>query len=273
MCFGVARALKMVRKAAAAADGPITTLGPLIHNPQVVDDLARQGVSVATDPRQPQGTTLVIRAHGVGPDTLKEAQEAGVKVVDATCPYVTKVHHIAGQLSHGGYTVLVVGERGHAEVEGTIAHASGAQVVNSAQDVQALAHSGELGRKVGVVVQTTQTVEKLTEVTAELLRHCIELRIYNTICEATSKRQQAAADLAKKSDVMIVIGGRNSANTTHLAEICANFCPKTYHIEQAGELQSTWFAGADRIGITAGASTPPEQIQSVCDAIETVTAP
>ena len=136
MCFGVARALDLAEKAAHEVEGPVKTLGPMIHNPKVVSELEAEGVGVAASPRQAQVSTLIIRAHGVVPEAVEEAKAAGVHVVDATCPYVQKVHHLAEQLSRDGYTVLVLGERGHAEVEGTLGHAPGALVVNSAADVR-----------------------------------------------------------------------------------------------------------------------------------------
>lgn len=272
MCFGVERALALAEKAAHAATGPVATLGPLIHNPQVVAALAAEGVGVAETPAQPEGTTLVIRAHGVVPQAIEEAERAGVHIVDATCPYVKKVHALAEALHAKGYTVLVLGERGHAEVEGTLGHAPGALVVMSSSDVEEARAHGLLSRRVGLVVQTTQTKAKLEEVVAALAGCTEELRVYNTICEATGKRQDAAAELARRSDAMVVIGGRNSANTTHLAEICSRCCPSTYHIEEAGELKKAWFEGARHIGITAGASTPRSQIEAVRDRIEALCA-
>lgn len=272
MCFGVARALELAEKAAREAEGPVSTLGPLIHNPQVVADLERQGVGVATTPKGPAGSTLIIRAHGVVPEAYEEAKAAGVHIVDATCPYVMKVHALAEKLHREGYAVLVLGERGHAEVEGTLGHAPGALVVNSANDVESAFEGGLLTKKIGLVVQTTQTQTKLQEVVSALAPRAEELRVYNTICEATENRQKAAATLASGVDVMVVIGGRNSANTTHLAEICSAHCARTYHIEDVGELNEVWFQNVQRIGITAGASTPQSQIEAVRQKIESFMA-
>lgn len=266
-CFGVERALSMVRELAANSQGPVYTLGPLIHNPSVVRELNEAGVGVLQDPDSATvGSTLVLRTHGVTPDVERRATAAGCDVVDATCPFVKKVHKAAERLVGEGYDVLVVGEKGHPEVEGTLGHAVDARVVGSSADVDAL----QVGRKVGLVVQTTLAEQVLREVVAALVGRCDELRVIDTICDATSKRQEAAADLAGRADVMVVVGGRNSANTTHLYEICAQHCARTYHIELADELDAAWFAGAGLIGITAGASTPASQIEDVRASIERI---
>ena len=184
-------------------------------------------------------------------------------MLDATCPFVKKVHLAAERLAGEGYQVVVVGEAGHPEVEATLPHAPGAVVVGSAEEARALPHA----RRMGVVVQTTARRALLAEVCAALLERCEELRVINTICEATSGHQAAADELAREADVMVVIGGRISANTTRLAEISAARCPRTHHIEGADELEAAWFEGADVIGITAGASTPASQIEAVRAAI------
>jgi 4-hydroxy-3-methylbut-2-enyl diphosphate reductase len=264
-CFGVERALDLASRAAADATTPVHTLGPLIHNPQVVASLSEQGVTPVEQPEDAEeGSVLIMRAHGVTPEVERRAKAAGCAVVDATCPFVKKVHKAAERLVAEGYDVLVVGEKGHPEVEGTLGHAVGARVVGSAADVDAL----QVGRKVGLVVQTTLAEQVLREVVAALVGRCDELRVIDTICDATSKRQEAAADLADRAGVMIVVGGKNSANTTHLYDICAQRCASTYHIELADELDAAWFAGAGLIGITAGASTPASQIEDVRACIE-----
>lgn len=263
-CYGVERALDMVRKAAAAEPGAVRTLGPLIHNPTVVSDLEAKGVRVVASPEEAAGTTLVLRTHGVMPEVEEAARTACPQVIDATCPFVKRAHQAAEQLTREGYQVIVVGEAGHPEVEGTVGHAPEALVVGSAAELEGV----KLGRRVGVVVQTTMRKAILQEVIDALIGRVEELRLVDTICKATSDRQRAAAALAKEADVMVVIGGRNSANTTRLAEICAAACPHTHHVEGAGELEAAWFHGAHLIGITAGASTPQEQIDAVRACIE-----
>ena len=262
-CYGVQRALDMALAAAPQAGESVQvhTLGPLIHNPIVVRELAeleREGVGLADSVDDASAGTLVIRAHGVVPQVIDAARERGLNVVDATCPYVKKVHVAAERLVREGYRVVVVGEPGHPEVEGILGHAGNdAQVVSCAADADALPLKG----KVGLVVQTTQTAQNLAEVVAAITPRVQELRVINTICAATSERQQAAATLANRCDCMVVVGGKNSGNTRRLAQICADACERTYHIEEASELQAAWFTDAHHIGITAGASTPQEHIE------------
>ncbi len=263
VCYGVERALRLAREA-ASSDAPVHTLGPLIHNPQAVQALADQGVRVVEGPEGIDTGVLIIRSHGVNPAVIERAQERGLAVVDATCPFVSTAQRHAAELARQGYTVVIVGEADHPEVEGIVAHAGGAIVVEASADLPERLPS----RRVGVVVQTTQAESRLREVVAALVGRVNELRVYNTICSATVKRQRAADELARRVDVMVVVGGRNSGNTTRLAEICRAVNPRVHHIESAAELDRAWFEGASTVGVTAGASTPEEQIVSVVEAIE-----
>lgn len=259
-CYGVQRALDMALAAAPQAQqgAAVHTLGPLIHNPIVVRELEQAGVGLADTLDDAASGTVIIRAHGVVPQVIDDARDRDLSVVDATCPYVKKVHVAAERLVREGYRVVVVGEPGHPEVEGILGHAGkDAQVVSCAADADAL----ELKGKVGLVVQTTQTAQNLAQVVAAITPRVQELRVINTICAATSERQQAAASLAQRCDCMVVVGGKNSGNTRRLAQICADACACTHHIEEASELQAAWFAHARHIGITAGASTPQEHIE------------
>ena len=249
----------------AGESAQVHTLGPLIHNPIVVRELAEAGVGLAENLDNAATGTVIIRAHGVVPQVIDAARERGLTVVDATCPYVKKVHVAAERLVREGYRVIVVGEPGHPEVEGILGHAGDdAQVVSCAADADALSLKG----KVGLVVQTTQTAQNLADVVAAITPRVQELRVINTICAATSERQQAAAALANRCDCMVVVGGKNSGNTRRLAQICADACERTYHIEEASELQAAWFIDAHHIGITAGASTPQEHIERTVERIK-----
>lgn len=268
-CYGVNRALELARGCALEHAEPVHTLGPLIHNPIVVEELAEQGVGLAQSLDEIDRGSVIIRSHGVVPQVIEDARARGLSVVDATCPYVKKVHKAASNLVHEGYDLIIVGESGHPEVEGIVGHAEGkAHVVASPQDLDGLT----LGKRVGVVVQTTQTAANLSAVVAALAPLVSELRVVNTICAATSERQRAAASLASEADIMIVVGGKNSGNTRRLAQICHAACSKTHHIEDAAELDQSWFDGARLIGITAGASTPQAHIERVVSAIERMTA-
>ena len=260
VCYGVERALKLAHEAANEA-GQAYTLGPLIHNPRVVAELEAKGVAVTDDPQQLSAhDTLIIRTHGVEAARIAQAQARGIKVIDATCPYVRKVQQAVRTLSAEGYQIIIIGEPDHPEVIAVRSHAdAGALVISSPEDIPA----DFCARKAGVVVQTTQTLEVLRAVVAALTERCQELRVYNTICDATSKRQEAAREVARDSEVMIVVGGQNSGNTTRLAEISREAGARTYHIERPEELSGEWFSGVRRIGVTAGASTPAEHLDSV----------
>jgi 4-hydroxy-3-methylbut-2-enyl diphosphate reductase len=266
VCYGVERALKLAEEAAVAG-GSVHTLGPLIHNPQAVQALKNQGVAVARSVDEVRDGTLVIRTHGVDPALIEAAVDHGLIVVDATCPFVSTAQRHAAELAQGGYSVVIVGEADHPEVEGIVAYAAGrATVALHASDLPDRLPS----RRVGIVVQTTQSLPRLEEVATALLPRVNELRVYNTICSATVKRQCAADELASRVDVVVVVGGRNSGNTTRLAEICRAKNGRVHHVETAEELQGDWFTGAKTVGVTAGASTPEAQIREVVEAIETL---
>ncbi len=264
VCYGVERALQLAQEA-AGGDAPVRTLGPLIHNPQAVAALKNRGVEVAADLDEVDDGTLVIRSHGVEPAIIDAARAKGLDVVDATCPFVSKAHDAARLLNAEGYAVIIVGEDDHPEVEGICAHAGGNAIV--VQEPSELPERFSK-RKVGIVVQTTQPPARLAAVVEAVLPRVAELRVYNTICSATTQRQVSAEELAGEVDVMVVVGGHNSGNTTRLAEISSAVNPRTHHVETAEELDASWFEGARLVGVTAGASTPDQQMQGVIAAIE-----
>lgn len=264
-CYGVQRALTLARKAADSGK-TAQTLGPLIHNPQVVHELEESGVTVAADPADVTAESVVIRSHGVTPEVRGEVDALGVDVVDATCPHVLRAQRAARDLALEGRTVIVVGEESHPEVEGLRAWAekAGGRVIVAASAADL---PDEIDEPVGIVVQTTQRREKLDDVVRALRERGIEPEIADTICNATTSRQGAAADLASRVDSMVVVGGKNSSNTTRLYEICAGIAPVAYHIETLDDLPPHAFDGMRTVGVTAGASTPEEQIDAVIDAI------
>lgn len=264
-CYGVERALGLVRKVARESEGRVHTLGPLIHNGLVVEELASEGVEAVGEPEEAEaGATLVLRAHGVSPKVERRARAAGLVTVDATCPFVKKVHKAAERLERDGFQVVVVGERGHPEVEGTCGHVREALVVGMADELA----GAEISRRVGVVAQTTLERVRLREVVSALVGRCEELRVVDTICEATRERQEAAAKLAGEVDAMVVVGGMASANTRHLADVCRRRCAATYQVEDERGIDPAWLAEARVVGLTAGASTPSDQIESVRSFIE-----
>jgi 4-hydroxy-3-methylbut-2-enyl diphosphate reductase len=258
-CFGVKRATQMAFEAADKA-GDTFTLGPIIHSPQVVNKLEQMGVKVLKDLSTLDQGTIIIRSHGVTSGELEEAVQKELEIVDATCPFVKKAQEHVESLSQAGYTVVVVGDADHPEVEGIVSFARGkVYVVGSGEEAAKLPRMG----KIGVVAQTTQSFENLRNVVSECLAKGSEIRIFHTICDATAVRQEEAKELAKRVDCMIVIGGYNSANTKRLAEVCSELQTRTHHIETAQELDRAWFAGVDKVGVTAGASTPKWLIDEV----------
>lgn len=261
-CYGVERALKLVEQSLKNSKKPFYSLGPLIHNPQVVKELEEKGIRAVKSLESISLGTVIIRSHGVEPQVLEAAKSKRLNVIDATCPFVRKAQLVAAQLKKEGYTVVIVGERTHPEVEGILAYAgNNAVVIESSREISKKTFSGI--SRVGVVVQTTQSLEKLRKVVAKLLTFTLELKVFNTICNATRKRQDSARKLAQQTDLVIVIGGKNSANTTRLFQICRKINPSTYHIESPAEVQKNWFKKVKKVGITAGASTPNYLIAEV----------
>lgn len=260
-CYGVQRALNMALDTASEGSRAVT-LGPLIHNPQVVAQLAERGIRAVENPNQAVEGSVIIRSHGVTPQVRREIEARGLPVVDATCPHVARAQKAAAKLARECGHVVVVGEAGHPEVEGLVAYAreAGGEVLVAGREADVPAG---LSGKVGVVVQTTQTREAFEEVLAALRNRGVECVVKDTVCLATRERQESAAALAREVDAMIVIGGRNSSNTTRLAEICSSVCGNTHHIERASELDPAWFDQCTEVGITAGASTPEDQIAAV----------
>jgi 4-hydroxy-3-methylbut-2-enyl diphosphate reductase len=259
-CFGVKRATQIAFK--AAEEHPhLCSLGPIIHSPQVVKQLAEKGVVVAARVEDIHDGAVIIRSHGVTAEEMEAVGARGLTVVDATCPFVKKAQEYAARLAAEGYAVIIVGEAAHPEVQGIVSYARGAKV----QVVANAAEAGQLPRmgRVGIVAQTTQSFENLQQIASICLAKCQELHIFNTICDATTVRQNEAREIAGQVDVMLVIGGFNSANTTRLAQLCRDILPATHHLETADEVDGAWFAGAQRIGITAGASTPRWLIDEV----------
>lgn len=259
-CWGVQRALGMTLEAAEGAARPVNTYGPLIHNPSVISDLERRGVGVIADVSEADAGTVILRSHGVPKEVKEELAKSAAHVLDATCPFVTAAQKKAARLRDEGYYVIILGERDHPEVLGLRSYAgSDSLVVESPADLPARLP----GRRIGVVVQTTQSQQRLSELVAHLAPHVRELLIHNTICNATEQRQAAARTMASQVDAVVVVGGRDSGNTRRLAELCAAQQPNTHHVESVREISPEWFHDARTVGITAGASTPPEQIEAV----------
>jgi 4-hydroxy-3-methylbut-2-enyl diphosphate reductase len=255
----VQRAINTAYK--AAGKGKVYCLGPLIHNPQEVARLAEAGVETVEDLSDLKaGDSLIIRSHGVPPAILARAREQGLNIIDLTCPFVAKAQQHAEGLKQEGYQVVVIGEKKHPEVQGIMGYGGdNAVVLETPADVEQATFEG----RVGVVAQTTQSYGNFSEIVLRLLRLSKELKVFNTICSSTKERQDAAGILASRVDVMIVVGGRNSANTSRLVSLCRESGKPTYHVEVVDEIRSEWLKGANRVGLTAGASTPGWVIDAV----------
>jgi 4-hydroxy-3-methylbut-2-enyl diphosphate reductase len=267
-CFGVKRAIKIADKCASSAPvGDIFTLGPIIHNPQVVKRLEESNVFAKKSLDDIDSGTVIIRSHGVKLEEYNEAKGKGLGIVDATCPFVKKAQDLVSRLTGEGYDVIVVGEKDHPEVKGLISY--GNKQVRVVSGLMELADMPRV-KRLGIVAQTTLPMEKLEDVVRFCLHKATEIKVFNTICNATSTRQAESAALAKQVDVMVVVGGKNSANTRRLAEVCLAIQPKTYHIEVASELDPAWFIGAKSTGITSGASTPDWLINEVVERISSM---
>ncbi len=260
-CFGVRRAIELVEKAAQER-GALQTLGAIVHNRQVVEKFAKRGVTVAKNLGEIESGVVAISSHGVGLEVLKQIKLKGLEVIDATCPFVRKAQVVAQRLGKEDFRVLVFGDASHPEVQAVLGWAG--EKASATTEIPKLFIKS---KRLGILSQTTQNQERFANFVAGIIAaesaKFSELRIFNTICDATQKRQVAALQLAKKVDLMIVIGSRDSANTKRLAEICANASVVTYHIETAAEIKPAWIRGQQRIGVTAGASTPDEVIEEV----------
>ena len=254
-CFGVKRAIDIAMS--EAGKGKVSILGNLVHNQQVVDKFNALGILEIDRPEEADGT-VIITAHGIADSALEELKSKGIKVINTTCPFVEKVHNISKQLEKEGHTIIVIGDAGHTEVKGIIGNLKKPIVIAKPEDIEQLPHFN----KAAVVSQTTQEEENFNLITKELKKQVDQLIIKNTICPATAERQKAAKELSKKADLMIIIGGKKSANTKRLFEICNDITQSRY-IQSADDLKQEWFTNAKTVGITAGASTPDWVITNV----------
>ena len=272
-CFGVRRAVDMMKEAAANGT-KVTTLGQVVHNPQVVAELEKTGITVKED-RSAIGVgteTVAITAHGVGETVVRDIEARGLQVIDTTCQFVSRSQRAARNLAERGFTVIIFGDPTHPEVKGVLGWCRGRGVVIQNETLDDL--PDYLPAKVGVISQTTHTPERFAVFVANLMRARIdqitEIRVVNVLCNATTAQQAATRDLAEDVDLMIVVGGHNSANTRHLAELSRANGIETFHVETADELESQWFDGHEDVGVTAGASTPDFSIDAVVARIEEI---
>ena len=264
-CFGVKRAVDTVYEQAEKAGGPIYTYGPIVHNEQVVQDLEAKGVQVISDREaleQLTEGTVIIRAHGVGRSIYDLLEQKGITYVDATCPFVKKIHRIVERESTAGREILIAGNPTHPEVEGIKGWCNGpVTVLESLQEAEDFTISPE--KKLCLVAQTTFNYNKFKDLVEIISKKGYDICVLNTICSATEERQTEAKQIASEVDAMIVIGGRSSSNTQKLFEICKKECENTYYIQKLVDLDLKTASSIRSVGITAGASTPNKIIEEV----------
>lgn len=264
-CFGVKRAVDTVYEQIEKGQKPVYTYGPIIHNEQVVEDLAARGIQVIRSEEELERITegtVIIRSHGVPRRICDKIKAQGLTLVDATCPFVRKIHRIVEQESEKGNHIVIIGSEPHPEVEGIKGWASGPVTVISTEE-EARSFVPENGKNVSIVAQTTFNYNKFKDLVEIFSKKSYDISVLNTICNATEERQTEARTLAGTVDTMLVIGGRHSSNTQKLYEICKEECKNTYFIETLVDLDTKPFQSFGRVGITAGASTPNKIIEEV----------
>lgn len=271
-CYGVRRAIEILEKAVAER-GQLETLGAVVHNQQVLDRLSRIGINVANGINDIKGKVIAISSHGVSPGIEDELKSRGLEVIDTTCPFVHRAQIMARRLAEAGFFVVIYGEANHPEVQGLLGWAGGKGIATL--DSKSISTPEPVPRRLGILSQTTQIQSDFTNFFKELIDLAFmrdsEFRAIDTICHDIRKRQVDALELAQRVGLMLVVGGRSSANTNHLAELCAKIA-ETYHIETAEEIQESWFGGKQRIGVTSGASTADQTIDEVMERLKKLSA-
>lgn len=256
-CFGVKRAIEKAEQALKEGS-KVYTFGALIHNNQFVEKMREEGIEKIENEKDViPGMTIVVRAHGLPPKTMKDIEKRGAKIVDATCPRVLNIQRLVERLESDGKNVIIIGNPSHPEIIGIMGNLKSGIVIKEIEEIDNL--PDDL-KEVAVISQTTEEQEKFEKITRELSKKYKNIEIYNTICAATKERQDGAKKTAHETDAMIVLGGKHSSNTTHIANICEQLV-KTFHIETAGEIGGLDLKGVSKIGITAGASTPDYLIE------------
>src|SRR5438874_4985878 len=262
-CFGVKRAINMTRQA-LAEQPDVSILGDVVHNRTVTSELETLGLQKVEDLDDVTGGTMVIRAHGMPQRKIQEAHDRGLNIVDATCPIVSQAQDAALELERRGCTVVIIGDRHHAEIKGVVGNLQNpALVVDSVEELREAHLDKRLLRKVGVIFQTTHSFELCSQIVNELIMMAKEVQVINTICRPVRNRQMNAVELAAEVDVMIIVGSRSSANSLELKHLCHKYNPRTIHIEGADDINMADFEGAETVGIASGLSTPPHLVEEV----------
>lgn len=270
-CFGVRRAINKANELIKnTKTEEIYMLGEIIHNPQVIKDFKKKGVQIVNEVSLvPCKKYLITRAHGISSYEKEIARQRNIRIIDTTCPYVKKLHQIASLLNKENYQLYIFGDKDHPEIKSLLSYNNtNAIVFQSCKDLKK--YCSTLSQKVGLISQTTRDEDEFKEVISKIFDDVEELRVFNTICKATSLRQNSTKELANQVDLMIVVGGHNSANTTRLAQLSKKVGAETYHIESVKDIKEKWFDGKDKIGITSGASTPEYITENVINRIKKI---
>ena len=260
LCYGVKRAIQIAKETLSAEKGTVFTLGDLIHNPQVIADLEQQGIRSLEDLDELAEGTVIIRSHGVSPEIYKKIEERHIKIVDATCPIVKRIQRLVEALAKEEEEIVIVGNKNHPESRGLIGYSQGKGII---VESEAQAQKMLKKKRRAVLVQSTQDMDLFQKVVASLIEKTEELKVFNTICQSTQTRQKSTSELASRVDTLFIIGGKNSSNTHKLYQISKRVLPNTHFIENSAQITSEMLKGAKKIGLSGGASTPPEAIEEV----------
>lgn len=266
LCYGVKRALKIATETRNTKSGKVYTLGDLVHNPQIIADLKRNDISSVEKLEELMEGTIIIRSHGISPEIYNQLTQKKLGVVDATCPIVKKIQRLVESLTKSKNEIIIVGNKDHPEIKGLIGYSQGKAIIIE-NELQA--KNLPQKKKRAVLAQSTQDLFLFEKVVLALLERTKELKVFNTICKSTQTRQKSTSELASRVDSLIIIGGKNSSNTNKLYEISKRILPRTYFIENAEQITSEMLEGAQKIGLSGGASTPPEAIQEAVHIIKT----
>jgi len=265
LCYGVKRAIQIAKKTRRLKSGKVYTLGDLIHNPQVIEELEKREIRPANNPEEIKEGTIIIRSHGASPEIYDLLNQKNIEIVDATCPIVKNIQKLVSKLAEKGDEIIIVGNSKHPETIGLKGHSLGKGIIIENEEE---ARKLPFKKKRAVISQSTQDFNTFKEVTGALIECTEELNIHNTICESTQIRQNATSKLASSVDVLFIIGGKNSSNTNKLYQISKRILKNTHFIENAKQITPEMIQGANKIGLSGGASTPPEVINEVSKKIK-----
>ena len=268
LCFGVKRAIKMALET-AKKDTPIEMLGDIVHNEEVTKQVSGKGIQKVSHISSGKGKILIIRAHGAEKKIFEDAEKLGYSIVDATCPMVTEIHNIVKKMENSGYKIIIIGDENHAEVKGIAGQLSEKPFIISSKDSIPYLETNQI-KKAAIVIQSTQMIENAEGIHEALKSHIAELKFFNTICKTTKSKQAEVKTLPLENDVVIIIGSKTSANTNRLYQISKSLNENTYQVMSEKEIDPSWFKGARKVGVSAGASTPDEAIEKVVNYLKSI---